>query len=184
MYLVEELDFLDEFKKKECSWCSSIKDVQRVIQNRRDEILTLVGQEIIEKTREEFEDVLISQINKKNFMSKEKKHKLLKPWERLEAGETFINAEPGNSMTPILKSRQRVVLTPTSWKDVEPGDIVYCKVAGNFYTHKVIAKSETRGVQIGNNHGHINGWTKHVYGKVIKILADDETWEPDIEAND
>ena len=104
------------------------------------------------------------------------KHKILKPWERLEAGETFVNSEPGNSMTPILKSRQRVVLAPTKWEDCEPGDIVYCKVSGKFYTHKVIAKSETRGVQIGNNHGHINGWTKHVYGKVIKILADDEVW--------
>lgn len=107
---------------------------------------------------------------------KEKKQKLLKPWERLEAGETFINSEPGNSMTPILKSRQRVVLAPTTWEECEPGDIVYSKVAGRFYTHKVIAKNENRGVQIGNNHGHINGWTKHVYGKVIKILEDGETW--------
>ena len=45
-----------------------------------------------------------------------------------------------------------------------------CKVHGNHYTHLVKAKDEKRGVQIGNNHGHINGWTKNVYGKVTKIL--------------
>ena len=111
-------------------------------------------------------------------MKKEKKT-FKKTWERLEAGETFVNSEPGNSMTPILKSRQRVVLSPASWEDVEPGDIVYSKVAGKFYTHKVTAKNESRGVQISNNHGHVNGWTKHVYGKVIKILADDEVWVPE-----
>lgn len=105
------------------------------------------------------------------------KYKPKKTWERLEAGETFVNSEPGNSMTPILKSRQRVVLAPTSWEKVEIGDIVYARVAGRHYTHKVTAKNEKRGVQISNNHGHVNGWTKTVYGKVIRILADDEEWQ-------
>lgn len=41
-------------------------------------------------------------------MKKEKKI-IKKPFERLEAGETFIHSEPGNSMLPIIKSRQRVV---------------------------------------------------------------------------
>ena len=77
--------------------------------------------------------------------------------EKLLAGETIISKEPGNSMTPILQSKQPVELTPTTWENVEVGDIVYCKVRGNFYTHLVKAKNEKRGVQIGNNHGHING---------------------------
>lgn len=93
--------------------------------------------------------------------------------EKLEAGETIISKEPGNSMTPILASRQPVELTPTAWENVEVGDIVYCKVKGNYYTHLVKAKNEKRGVEIGNNHGHINSWTKNVYAKVTKILPFD-----------
>lgn len=92
--------------------------------------------------------------------------------EKLLAGETIISKEAGNSMLPILKSKQPVKLEPTTWEAVEVGDIVFCKVRGNIYTHLVKAKNEKRGVQIGNNHGHINGWTKQVYGKVIEILTE------------
>lgn len=97
--------------------------------------------------------------------------------EKLLAGETIISKEPGNSMTPILQSKQPVELTPTTWENVEVGDIVYCKVRGNFYTHLVKAKNEKRGVQIGNNHGHTNGWTKKVYGKVTNILPIDYVYK-------
>jgi hypothetical protein len=90
--------------------------------------------------------------------------------EKLQAGETFITHEPGNSMTPILKSNQDVMLKPATWETVEVGDIVYAKCKGYFYTHLVKAKHPTKGVLIGNNHGHDNGWTKNVYGKVIQIL--------------
>lgn len=89
--------------------------------------------------------------------------------QKLQSGETIISKEPGNSMTPILKSKQPVELTPCKWEDVETGDIVYCRVRGNCYTHLVKGKNEKRGVMIGNNHGHVNGWTKNVYGKVTKI---------------
>ena len=90
--------------------------------------------------------------------------------ERLQKGETIISKEPGNSMTPILKSRQPVKLAPATWETVDSGDIVYCKVRGNFYTHKVTAKNDKKGCQISNNHGHVNGWTKQVFGKVVEIL--------------
>jgi hypothetical protein len=88
----------------------------------------------------------------------------------LQEGKTIISREPGNSMEPILKSRQPVRIAPATWKDVDVGDIVYCKVHGNFYTHKVVAKNQDRGVQIANNSGHVNGWTFNVYGKVTEIL--------------
>lgn len=90
--------------------------------------------------------------------------------ERLLAGETFVNQEPGNSMTPRIRSRQPVRLKPAKWTDVDVGDMVFCKVRGNFYTHLVKAKQNDRGVLIGNNHGHVNGWTKHVYGVVVEVL--------------
>jgi phage repressor protein C with HTH and peptisase S24 domain len=105
-----------------------------------------------------------------------KKINYKKPFERLENGETFIHSESGNSMIPLIKSKQRVVLSPTKWEDVEIDDIVYAKVSGKFFLHKVSAKNNNRGVQISNNKGHVNGWTKHVYGKVIKILKDGEEW--------
>ena len=90
--------------------------------------------------------------------------------EKLLKGETIISKEPGNSMTPILKSRQPVKIIPTKWENVEVGDIVFCKVKGNHYTHLVKAKNDKRGCLIGNNHGRINGWTKHIYGKVVEIM--------------
>lgn len=90
--------------------------------------------------------------------------------EKLQRGETFITSERGNSMVPLLKSRQKHLLSPARWEDVEVGDIVYCKVRGNFYTHLVKAKNDKKGCLIGNNHGHMNGWTKQVYGKVLEVL--------------
>jgi len=89
---------------------------------------------------------------------------------KLQDGETIISREPGNSMTPKLKSRQPVKLEPCGWEDVEVGDIVFCKVRGNHYTHLVKGTNEKKGCLIGNNHGHDNGWTKNVYGKVVEIL--------------
>ena len=43
--------------------------------------------------------------------------------EQLLKGETIISKEPGNSMTPILESRQPVEITPCTWDKVEVGDI-------------------------------------------------------------
>ncbi|MFW6246795.1 MAG: hypothetical protein ACOC22_01270 [bacterium] len=89
--------------------------------------------------------------------------------ERLEKGETFTTSEKGNSMQPIIKSGQEHVLAPVKLEDCKVGDVVYCKVKGNFYTHLVKAKDNVKGLLIGNNRGNINGWTKQVYGKVIEI---------------
>jgi len=92
--------------------------------------------------------------------------------EKLLKGETIISKEPGNSMTPILKSRQPVRIAPAKWEDIKVGDIVYCKVRGNVYTHLVTGWNVARGVQISNNRGHVNGWTKQVFGKVVEILKE------------
>lgn len=90
--------------------------------------------------------------------------------ERLQSGETFITSEKGSSMTPLIKSGQDHIISPANIEDIEVGDIVYCKVHGNFYTHLVKAKNNDKGCLIGNNHGGINGWTKNIYGKVIEII--------------
>lgn len=90
--------------------------------------------------------------------------------ERLQKGESFVTSEKGTSMMPILKSGQKHIISPTQWETVEVGDIVYCKIKGRFYTHLVIGKNGDKGCLISNNRGHINGWTKQVYGKVTEIL--------------
>ena len=74
----------------------------------------------------------------------------------------------GNSMLPIIKSG--ALLTFQRANQYEIGDIVFCKVKGRFIdAHKVIKKDLNRGYLIANNHGFENGWTKTIYGKVIKI---------------
>lgn len=88
----------------------------------------------------------------------------------LQEGKTFETAEKGNSMVPLIKSNQKHVLAPIKFEEVEIGDIVFCKVKGRYFTHLVTAKNEDKGVQISNNHGHVNGWTKQVFGKVIEVL--------------
>lgn len=95
-----------------------------------------------------------------------KNHKL----ERLSNGETFETSEKGNSMTPLIKSGQKHILEPITLEDVKVGDIVYCKVRGKLYTHLVKAIDKVRGLLIANNHGHENGWTKQVFGKVKEVL--------------
>jgi SOS-response transcriptional repressor LexA len=90
--------------------------------------------------------------------------------EKLKKGEIVISKEPGNSMTPLIKSKQPVELTPVKLEDVKKGDIVFCRVKGKYYTHLVKATDSKKGCLIGNHHGHINGWTKQVFGKVTRIL--------------
>ena len=86
--------------------------------------------------------------------------------DKLLSGETIISKEPENSMTPLIKSKQPVELTPIIWEEAEVVDIVYYKVRGNLYTHLVKSKSDKRGCLIGSNRVRVNGWTKKVYGKV------------------
>lgn len=80
---------------------------------------------------------------------------------RIAAGEVVVNRESGNSMTPLLKSRQAVELRAVD-RPLEKGDIVFAKVRGHFYTHLVSAVGDDGRVQISNNHGHVNGWTRDV----------------------
>jgi hypothetical protein len=91
--------------------------------------------------------------------------------EKLEAGESFITKEQGNSMIPLIKSGQLHRLVPANWEEVNVGDIVYCKVSGRFYTHLVKAKDNRRGCLIGSNKGSINDWTKNIYGKVVEVFV-------------
>lgn len=89
--------------------------------------------------------------------------------EKLLSGETIVTSERGNSMYPLIKSGQKHEIAPIKLEECKVGDIVYCKVKGSFYTHLVKAVDINRGIMIGNNKGNINGWTKQVWGKVVRL---------------
>lgn len=89
--------------------------------------------------------------------------------ERLQSGQRVQLNPSGNSMTPIIKSKQSIVLSPVDPDDVAVGDIVLARVNGRHYIHLVTAVDPVkRRVQISNNHGHVNGWCafSSVYGIV------------------
>lgn len=75
----------------------------------------------------------------------------------------------GNSMLPLYKSNEEHLLTPITWEQCKVGDVVFCKVKGSCFTHKVYAIDPKKGCLIGNNKGHMNGWTKNVYGLAHKL---------------
>lgn len=84
----------------------------------------------------------------------------------LQQGKTVTAKPKGNSMVPLINSGDEVTIVPISGP-MKKGDIVLAKVEGKLYLHKISAIDKER-VQISNNRGHVNGWTKlhHVYGKV------------------
>lgn len=88
--------------------------------------------------------------------------------EKLEAGEEVELNPKGNSMTPLIQSGQRIVLSPA--KNAKVGDIVLSKVKGRFFIHLVTAFDPDKNRwQISNNHGWINGWTHEIHGIVSQI---------------
>lgn len=93
---------------------------------------------------------------------------------RVAAGSTVELRPSGSSMTPLIRSRQRVTVVPVDPAKLEVGDIVLARVSGAVYLHLVSAVDTARKrVQISNNHGRVNGWTSHdrVFG--ICVAVDD-----------
>lgn len=88
--------------------------------------------------------------------------------EKLERGEDVELHPKGNSMTPLIKSGQRIVLSPVR-REIKVGDIVLAKVKGHYYIHLVSAAQPSGPWQISNNHGHVNGWARHIYGVVTSV---------------
>ena len=93
---------------------------------------------------------------------------------RLKAGETCWVLGVGNSMTPVLKSKQPVIVEPvTDLTELKKKDIVLAKVKGHYYLHFIHGiRGNGETFLIGNNHGHMNGWVSRnqVFGKVVEIL--------------
>lgn len=88
---------------------------------------------------------------------------------KLQSGETIQFRPSGNSMVPRIKSRQLVTVEPAEVSQIESGDVVLCKVKGNYYLHLVKKIGDDGRVLISNNKGRENGWTRQVFGKLIKV---------------
>ena len=73
----------------------------------------------------------------------------------------------GNSMLPILSNPS--TCTYRRQDSYAVGDIVFCKVRGRYIDAHKITKIDAAGrCMIANNHGHENGWTTRIYGKVVR----------------
>lgn len=93
--------------------------------------------------------------------------------QHLKKGETCKVIGYGQSMTPILRSGQPVIVVPlTDERILKKNDIVLCKVKGNYYLHKISAIKNGCSYQISNNHGHVNGTISrnNIFGIVAEIL--------------
>ena len=88
--------------------------------------------------------------------------------QRLTAGETVSFRPHGRSMSPRIESGQLCTVEPVKIEDLAVGDVVLCRVIGNEYLHLVKALQGGR-VQIGNNKGLVNGWTRAVFGRLIRV---------------
>lgn len=95
--------------------------------------------------------------------------------EKLNEGKAVQFRPKGNSMQPLVESGNLVTVSPIEdYTKIKKGDIVFCKVKGNYYVHLVTAVQQKMGgmrFQIGNNHGHTNGWIgeSQMFGKVTKV---------------
>lgn len=75
----------------------------------------------------------------------------------------------GQSMKPILESGSFLIFEKHA--NYEVGDIVFCKVRGRYIDAHKITKIDSQGrYMISNNHGHDNGWTGQIFGKVVTAI--------------
>lgn len=89
--------------------------------------------------------------------------------ERLQAGQTVSFRPRGNSMKGKIESGSLCVVEPAIAADVAPGEIVLCRVKGTECLHLVKAVGPDGRVLIGNNIGRTNGWTRAVFGRLVRV---------------
>jgi hypothetical protein len=68
-----------------------------------------------------------------------------------------------------IESGSLCTVEPVTTAEVQPGDIVLCKVKGAEYLHLVKAIGPDGRVLIGNNIGRTNGWTRAVFGRLKSV---------------
>jgi hypothetical protein len=91
--------------------------------------------------------------------------------EKLNKGETVEFRPKGDSMAGLISNGQLCTVKPIDdTTNIKEGNIVLCRVYGRVYLHLVKATRHGQ-YQIGNNRGHINGWTvrRNIYGILTDI---------------
>jgi len=88
----------------------------------------------------------------------------------LKEGQIITIQPHGSSMAPKISDRDYVTLAPCDPVTLQHDDIVLVRVHGQDYIHLIKGIKEGQ-VLVGNNKGHINGWTsiQNVFGKVVEI---------------
>ncbi len=86
---------------------------------------------------------------------------------QLQAGRIVTFTARGHSMAPRIADGARVTVAPSALAAVQPGDVVLACVRGVLCLHAAKALSPDGRVQIANQRGHVNGWTRTVYGRVV-----------------
>jgi hypothetical protein len=75
----------------------------------------------------------------------------------------------GPSMRPILPDPS--VCHYVRQADYGVGDIVFAKVRGRWIdAHRITKVAADGRYLISNNHGHDNGWTRQVFGRVVRAV--------------
>ena len=74
----------------------------------------------------------------------------------------------GNSMLPIIKSGSKLTFKKTD--DYQVGDVCLSRVKGRYIDAHKITRIDAEGrYLISNNRGWDNGWTRQIFGRVIKV---------------
>lgn len=74
----------------------------------------------------------------------------------------------GQSMLPLIKSGSKITFIKQPKYKV--GDIVFCRVKGDWIDAHIITKTHPkRGFMISNYDGWENGWTNTIFGKAVQL---------------
>jgi phage repressor protein C with HTH and peptisase S24 domain len=89
---------------------------------------------------------------------------------KLRQGETVSFRPRGNSMRPRIESGQLVTVAPDT-SELRENDIVFCRVKGKYFVHRISAILGHDRYQISNNRGHVNGVVARdaIFGKVVRV---------------
>lgn len=91
---------------------------------------------------------------------------------KLKNNEHGIITMAGHSMEPDIHNGDRCLVYPRS-RGFRPrvGDIVFCKIGGNYYLRKIVSVKGLR-VHIGDNRGKTYGnvSVNDIYGIFAKVL--------------
>ena len=89
--------------------------------------------------------------------------------QELDTSGTGTMTTGGGSMTPIFPAKTSVKMTYQKQEMYAVGDIVFAFCRGKWIdAHLITAMDLNKGYLISNNHGHNNGWTHKVYGRVVR----------------